>query len=54
VDYIQLVFQILWEVGLKIKIKKCAFARKELKYLSFRISWNGVSANPDKIKAIVK
>ena len=54
VDHIQLVFQALQKAGLKIKIKKCAFARKELKYLGFKISQDGVLADLDKIKAIVE
>ncbi len=35
-------------------MKKYTFARKKLKYLGFRISQDGVSADSDKIKAIVK
>ena len=54
IDHIWLVFQALQEAGLKIKMKKCAFAWRELKYLGFRISWKEVSADPNKIKAIVK
>src|SRR6266498_1314678 len=54
IDYIELVFQALQKAGLKIKMEKCIFAKKELKYLSFRISWDEVLADPDKIKAIVK
>ncbi len=54
IDHIWLVFQALWEAGLKIKMEKCAFARKELKYLGFRISQNGVLADPDKIKVIIE
>ena len=54
IDHIRLVFQALREAGLKIKMEKCAFARKELKYLSFRIGRDGVAADHDKIKAIVE
>jgi len=39
---------------LKIKMKKCVFARKEWKYLGFRISQDGVLADSDKIKAIIE
>ncbi len=53
-DHIQLVFQALWEAGLKIKMEKYAFVRKKLKYLRFKISWKGVSTDPDKIKTIVE
>ena len=49
-----MVFQALREAGLKIKPEKCAFAKRELKYLGFRISQDGVSADPDKIKAITE
>ena len=54
IDHIRLVFQALREARLKIKMEKYAFARKELKYLGFRIGWDGVAADPDKIKAIVE
>ena len=54
IDHIQLVFQALRKAGLKIKMEKCAFARKKLKYLSFRIGQDGVAADPDKIKAIIE
>ena len=54
IDHIRLVFQALWEAGLKIKMEKCAFAQKELKYLDFRIGQDGVTVDPDKIKAIVE
>ncbi len=35
-------------------MEKCAFAQKELKYLDFRIGQDGVTVDPDKIKAIVE
>ena len=35
-------------------MEKCAFAWKELKYLGLRISWDGVLADLNKIKAIVE
>ncbi len=52
IDHIRLVFQALQEAELKIKMEKCAFAWKELKYLGFRIGQDGVAVDPDKIKAI--
>ncbi len=35
-------------------MEKCTFARKELKYLGFRIGRDGVAADLDKIKVIVE
>jgi hypothetical protein len=48
------VLQRLGERGLKLKPSKCSFLRKELKYLGFLVSQEGVRADPDKIASVAK
>jgi len=43
------VFQLLFQHGIKIKLSKCSFAQKALKYLSHIISAAGVATDPKKI-----
>lgn len=38
--------------GLKVKLSKCAFFQKEVRYLGHVISDKGVSTDPSKIKAV--
>jgi len=40
-------------MGLMIKIKKCDFAKKELKFLGHIISKKGIRMNPEKIEKMV-
>jgi len=46
------VLERLGERGLKLKPSKCLFLRKELKYLGFLVSQEGVRADPDKIASV--
>ena len=39
--------------GLRLKPSKCSFARKEVVYLGFTVSSEGVTPNQEKVKAIV-
>ncbi len=39
--HLHLVFQALRKAGLKIKLKKCEFGKKELRYLGFIIDKRG-------------
>jgi len=48
-----LVFEALREAGLIVKIKKCDFARKKLKFLEHIISREGIRIDPKKIKKMV-
>lgn len=50
--HIQEVFDRLRQHGLKLKLKKCSFFKRETEYLGFIINKNGVKPNPDKVKAI--
>lgn len=38
--------------GMTLKLEKCKFALSEVKFLGYVISERGISADPDKIKAI--
>ena len=48
------VFDRLAQANFKIKLEKCDFMKKELKYLGHVISEDGVKPNPEKIEAITK
>ena len=42
----------LEEAGLRLRLSKCQFARKQVRYLGHIISSEGASPDPDKIKAV--
>ena len=48
---LQAVFDCLAKAGLKLKPKKCTFA-KEVRYVGHVVSQSGVSTDPDKISAV--
>ena len=48
------VFEKLKATGLKLKPSKCDFFKKEIKYLRHVVSEQGVSTDPDKIKAVTE
>ena len=48
------VFDCLLQAGLKLKPSKCSIARKSIKFLGHIVSREGVSSDPDKIKAITE
>ena len=48
------VLDRLMEAGLRLKPSKCLFARKEVVYLGFTVSSEGVTPNHEKVKAIVE
>ena len=49
---LELVIERLEEAGLRLKPKKCAFARREVTYLGHVISEAGISVDPTKIEKI--
>ena len=51
-DRLQQVFDRIRAANLKLKPKKCAFLRSEIKFLGHIISAQGLHPLPDKIKAI--
>lgn len=51
---LEFVLGRLQKEGLKAKFEKCTFFQKEVKYLGHVISSEGVSTDPEKIKALPK
>ena len=51
--HIHSVFERLREEKLLINLKTCSFAKKELVYLGFVISFEGLKMDPEKVKAYV-
>ena len=47
------VLEALRQVGLKLKLEKCEFAKKQLKYLEFIVGEFGIKLDPKKIRVIV-
>jgi hypothetical protein len=54
VSHLAQVFQILQQEQWKVKLSKCAFAKREIAYLGYVISEQGVATCPKKVKAVVK
>src|SRR6266540_488419 len=51
--YVRLVFEALRAASLMMKLKKCKFVQKELRFLGHIISANGIKTDPDKIAKMV-
>lgn len=49
---LRIVFQRIREAGLKLKAKKCELFRKEILYLGYIISAEGIKTDPKKVEAI--
>ncbi len=47
------VLEALRQAGLKLKLKKCEFAKKQLKYLRFIIGKFSIKPDSEKVKAIM-
>src|SRR6266498_2394865 len=52
-QYIRKVLEALRQAGLKLKLEKCEFAKKQFKYLGFIIREFGIKPDPEKVRAIV-
>lgn len=50
--HIRLVFELLIKDQWKIKLSKCTFATRQIKYLGHVISEAGVATDPDKVAAV--
>ena len=48
---LEIVFRKLEEVGLKVEIGKCQFFKRRLRFLGHEVSDNGVSTDPQKVRA---
>lgn len=51
-DHLDLVLSRLQQGGLKAKLEKCCFFRKEVQYLVHLITSDGVSTDPNKVSAV--
>ena len=51
-ERLEKVLTRLAQQGLKIKREKCSFLRKEVSYLGYVVSSDGVSTDPDKISVV--
>ena len=47
------VLKALWQAELKLKLEKCEFAKKQLKYLGFIIGEFDIKSDLEKVRAIV-
>ena len=52
-NHLQLVFEALRGVSLMVKIKKCDFAKKKLKFLRHIINRERIRTDPEKIEKMV-
>ena len=53
-QHLREVFQILKDKKFHIKLKKCDFMKKEVKFLGHVVGKNGIAVDPDKIEVIKK
>ncbi len=53
-ERLERVLQRFWHHGLKVKLSKCCFFQKEVRYLGHVISSEGVSTDPEKIQAVAE
>lgn len=51
-ERLQIVFDRLREVGLKLNPKKCHFARASVEYLGYTVSGDGIATSDSKIRAV--
>jgi len=52
-QHMRKVLEALRQTGLKLKMKKCEFAKKQLKYLGFIVREFGIKSNSKKVRDIV-
>ena len=52
-QHMRKVLKALRQAGLKLKLEKCEFAKKQLKYLDFIVGEFGIKPDPEKVRAIV-
>ncbi|MEO1438418.1 MAG: RNase H-like domain-containing protein, partial [Bacteroidota bacterium] len=52
-ECLEIVFKRLMEHGLRISFKKCAWMKKEVDFLGFRVSSEGIVPKPDKVADLV-
>ena len=50
--HLQLLFRDLKQANITVNFKKSQFFRKEINYLGYCLTTQGITADPDKVKAI--
>lgn len=53
VEHIEMVFRTLESANMKIQLDKCTFFRREVEFLGFVVSREGIRTNPKKVEAIL-
>jgi hypothetical protein len=53
VEHVRLVLQLLQRDKWQVKLSKCVFAQRQLRYLGHIISAHGVATDPEKVKAVL-
>lgn len=51
---VQLIFETLERANMKVQMEKCEFLKKEVEFLGFVISDDGIKTNPKRVEAILK
>ena len=51
-EHLELIFQRLCEVDLKLKMEKCSFLKKHIQYLGHIVSGDGIKPVPEKLSSI--
>ncbi len=52
-QHMRKMLEALWQAGLKLKLEKYEFAKKQLKYLGFIVREFGIKPDPEKVRAII-
>jgi len=52
-QHMRKVLKALRQAGLKLKLEKCEFVKKQLKYLGFIVGEFGIKPDPEKVRTIV-
>ena len=54
VEHVRLVLQLLQRDKWQVKLSKCVFAQRQLRYLGHIISEQGVATDPEKVQAVLQ
>jgi hypothetical protein len=54
VEHVSLVLQLLQRDQWQVKLAKCVFAQRQLRYLGHLISEQGVATDPKKVQAVLQ
>ena len=53
IEQLMIIFGRLSAAGLKINVPKCSFVLKDITYLGYVITWDGIKTDPKKVQGIV-